>query len=196
MWDDGCSSHRGNWPSKMMGSLRGVVLSVIQIFFVAATLLCHPSHAIGQDQVNKICHQSEDFGFCFNIVGSDPRIPAANLEGVCGIVVSKILDQVSETSGKIPGLLQGLTDPVDKQRMTVCRANYTAADGEFKKAWNAATSRDFAGVLNWIQQGTGQVINCENIYRRNSPVRESPLTVDNHNIIKLAGITLIVLGML
>lgn len=178
-----------------MASLSGVLL-LVHISLMATTLFYYPSHAIGQDVVEQVCQQTEDYQFCFNIILRDPRTPAVNMEGLCLLSVAITIDHVREAVDKIPGLLEKATDPVDKQRMTTCQSNYGAAAGDFQRAWGSASSKAFHDVLGWVQKGSGQVINCENIYRQSPPIRESPLTVDNHNVIKLAGITLVVLGML
>lgn len=189
----------GNSPKKEeikeMASLSGVLL-LVHISLMATTLFYYPSHAIGQDVVEQVCQQTEDYQFCFNIILRDPRTPAVNMEGLCLLSVAITIDHVREAVDKIPGLLEKATDPVDKQRMTTCQSNYGAAAGDFQRAWGSASSKAFHDVLGWVQKGSGQVINCENIYRQSPPIRESPLTVDNHNVIKLAGITLVVLGML
>ena len=80
--------------------------------------------------------------------------------------------------------------------MRTCQNNYGMAMRNFRKAWESASYKDFPVVLSWVQKGANKVINYQNIYQKTPLITLSPLNIDNHNIIKFSGMTLIFLGML
>ena len=66
---------------------------------------------------------------------------------------------MGETTDKIPGMLKGLI-AVEKQRMRPCQTNYGTAAGDFRKAWESTSSKDFTAVLSWVQKGANEVTDC------------------------------------
>ena len=115
---------------------------------------------------------------------------------VCLISVAITIYRVQNTRDIIPSLIKQAAGPVDIQRLTTCQSNYTAAVDAYTKAWSSASSRAYYDVLSWIQVGANEVMHCENIYRMSQPIRQSPITVENHDVVKLSEITLIILSMI
>ncbi|XP_034690599.1 pectinesterase inhibitor 5-like [Vitis riparia] len=168
------------------------ILRLVLLPLLAAALFYHPAntavHVNADNQLlNQICNQAQSYDFCFNVL---------TLDELCLISVAITIDRVQNTSDIIPSLIKQAAGPVDIQRLTTCQSNYTAAVDAYTKAWSSASSRAYYDVLSWIQVGANEVIHCENIYRMSQPIRQSPITVENHDVVKLSEIILITLSMI
>ena len=60
----------------------------------------------------------------------------------------------------------------------------------------ASIARSYWEVIDWVRDGANKAIDCEDIYRRSPPICESLITGENQKVIKLAKITLIIIGTL
>ncbi|CAK7348481.1 unnamed protein product [Dovyalis caffra] len=134
--------------------------------------------------LQSICKESQDPDFCNRTLATDPRVAAANLDALALISISLPTIQVQGTLDNIPGILRQTSDSLGKQRLGVCQTDYNDALGQFRGAYNSSNAKAYMDVINWVRDGTNRVIDCENIYKRD-PIRVSPITTDNHNVIKL-----------
>lgn len=82
---------------------------------------------------------------------------------------------------------------MDKQRIEVCQSDYRDALEKFRGAYTSASARSYWEVIDWVRDGANKAIDCEDIYKREAPIRESPTTGENHKVIKLAEITFIII---
>ncbi|KAK9018456.1 hypothetical protein V6N11_001431 [Hibiscus sabdariffa] len=108
-----------------------------------------------QALIERICKQSQDYGFCMSTLGNDPRSGTADLRGLALISTSLSIIQIQDTLSRLPDIIKQSTDPLA------------------------------------IQNGTNQVIDCHNIFRREGPIATSPIAGDDMNVFKLAELILI-----
>lgn len=147
-----------------------------------------------QTQLDEICRQSEDYDFCFKTLDADRRTPAADRYGLALLSIAINIDIIQATSDRIIEIIKTVSDSVDKQRIEVCQKDYADALGMFQAAYKSSSERSYWEALEHLREGTDKAIDCEAVYRRSSPIRESPTTGENHNVVKLAGITLIIIN--
>ncbi|KAG6785003.1 hypothetical protein POTOM_010723 [Populus tomentosa] len=141
--------------------------------------------------VQSICKESQDPDFCNRTLAADPRVAAASMDGLAMLSILLTIDQLQTTSDNIASIHGQTSDPVGKQRLGVCQTDYTDALGQFRRASSSSDARAYWDVIDRVRDGTNKVIDCENIYKRD-PISVSPITVDNHNVIKLSELTLII----
>ena len=147
--------------------------------------------------VDNICKQAESYDFCFSILNGDLRTPSADLHKLALISIALSIDQITQTSDeKIPHVQISRVASVDKSRMEACKSDYGEALAKFRGAFIACSRRSYWEVIDWVRYGANKAIDCEDIYRRHDPIRVSPISGDNHKLIRLAEITLIVLDSL
>ncbi|KAJ6710639.1 PECTINESTERASE INHIBITOR-LIKE [Salix koriyanagi] len=164
---------------------------------------CFPSHIAairfekkaGVALVQSLCNESQDPDFCNRTLATDPRVEAANMDGLALISISLTIDQVQTTSDSIASIRGQVSDPIGKQRIEVCQADYTDALRQFRGAFSSSDGKAYWDVIDRVRDGTNKVIDCENIYKRD-PIRASPISVDNHNVIKLSELTLIIVDQI
>ncbi|KAF9688191.1 hypothetical protein SADUNF_Sadunf02G0171400 [Salix dunnii] len=176
-----------------------------QLWFISLALplmviwACFPSHiaAIRFETkadaalVQSLCKESQDPDFCNRTLAADPRVEAANMDGLALISISLTVDQVQTTSDSIASILGQISDTIGKRRLGVCQTDYTDALGQFRSAFSSSDAKAYWDVIDRVRDGTNKVIDCENIYKRD-PITASPISVDNHNVIKLSELTLII----
>ncbi|PON88727.1 Pectinesterase inhibitor domain containing protein [Trema orientale] len=165
----------------------------------AATAVEQATNVKNEALVDYICKQAESYDFCFSILSGDVRTPSADIRGLALLSIALSIDQVSDTSDqKIPHLTfsHAAADHVDEHRMEVCKSDYGEALAMFRGAYVACSRRSYWEVIDWVKDGANKAIDCENIYRRHDPIRVSPISGDNHKLIRLAEITLIVIDAL
>ncbi|PON61777.1 Pectinesterase inhibitor domain containing protein [Parasponia andersonii] len=165
----------------------------------AATVVDLATNVNNKALVDYICKQAESYDFCFSILSRDVRTPSADIHGLSLLSIALSIDQVSDTiDQKIdhPTFSHAAADHVDKDRMDACKSDYEKALTMFLRAYDACSRRSYWEVIDLVKYGANKAIDCENIYRRHDPMRVSPISGDNHKLIRLAEITLIVIDTL
>ncbi|WCJ18611.1 Plant invertase/pectin methylesterase inhibitor superfamily protein [Euphorbia peplus] len=147
-----------------------------------------------RELVEKICKQTQDYNFCTTTFDKDNRSYVFDLNGLVMLICSFTLSQTRSTSDTIPTIAGTITDPVGKTRIDLCESDYHFAILRFSEALRAAINRAYGDVIDRVRDGTNKVIECENVYRMQDPIDVSPLTVDNHNVIKLCEIIFIIIN--
>ncbi|GLU16706.1 hypothetical protein SLE2022_331240 [Rubroshorea leprosula] len=180
-----------------MAVAKSIIFLAFPLFFCTSSVLFLRCNAVTETMINDICKQTEDPGFCVNILRSDPRTDGArDMHGLALISISLTSILVQETLDKIPDILKGINDTVGEQRMSVCNSDYVGALAKFRDAFSSTDKRSYGDSINSIRDGTNLVIDCQNIYRRNDPIAESPLAAENMKVFKLSGIMLTIISSL
>ena len=154
--------------------------------------VCHADKAL----IDSICKQSQDYNFCISTIGNDPRSEAADLHGLALISISLTVIQIQDTLGRIPDILRQLTDPLGQQHLGVCQNDYSGSLENFQESFNSSSKHAYLDTINFVRDGTNQVIDCHNNYSRNGPKATSPIAVDDTNVIKLSEIILLTIDPL
>lgn len=148
--------------------------------------------------VESICKQAESYEFCCSTFSSHLRTATSDLHGLALISIAETIEQVRDTCDRlIPELLvSNYISPVGKQRIKICQSDYKDALEKFLGAYASSSRRSYWEVIDWVRDGANKAIDCEDIYRRYDPISVSPISADNHKLIKLVEITLIVVQSL
>ncbi|GLT38099.1 hypothetical protein SLA2020_123660 [Shorea laevis] len=179
-----------------MAAAKSIIFLAFPLFFCTSSVLFLRCNAVTEAMLNDICKQTEDPDFCINILRSDPRTDGADMHGLALISISLTSTLVQDTLNKIPDILKGINDTVGEQRMWVCNSDYVGALAKFGDAFSSTSKRSYGDSINSIRDGTNSVIDCQNIYRRNDPIAESPLAAENMEVFKLSGIMLTIISSL
>ncbi|OMO82197.1 Pectinesterase inhibitor [Corchorus olitorius] len=175
-----------------MGSLK-CFSSILTIFLAMISLFLSGCHADHVALIDSICKKSHDYEFCSTRLSSDPRSPnVADLNGFALISISLTITQIHSTLDRIPGILVKLNDPLEKQRLEACRNHYSTSVGDFHNSFTFASRHDYWETFNSVRDGTNRVIDCHNGYRMDGPIATSPIDGDDHDVIKLSGIIMII----
>ena len=84
-------------------------------------------------------------------------------------------------------------DPMDKEQTKVYFSNYRDPLQKFKGAYMALIARSYDEVIDQFRHGANKAINCEGIYQRIPFICEQLVTRENHEVIELVKITLIII---
>ncbi|KAE8676673.1 Pentatricopeptide repeat superfamily protein isoform 1 [Hibiscus syriacus] len=164
---------------------------------MAATILlltvCSSFNGGGADQalIESICKQSQDYAFCMNTLGSDPRSDTADLRGLAMISSSLSIIQIQDTLRRLPDIIKQSTDRLTIQRLEVCQSDYDGSLANFQSASNATSNNAFYDTIDFVRNGTNRVIDCHNIFRKDGPIAISPIAGDDINVFKLGELVLI-----
>ncbi|KDP31611.1 hypothetical protein JCGZ_14836 [Jatropha curcas] len=163
------------------------------LIFVLFCICFFVVEAIDLPSVEAVCKKTQDYNFCLKSFTDDPRTPAADMHGLELISISLTIIQIQATqSNNFTTIGKRITDPVGKKRLGVCISNYDDALAKFQGAIRAAQNKAYMDVINWIRDGFNKIVECENIYRMGEPIAVCPVSGENHKIIKLTEITLII----
>ncbi|XVF80722.1 hypothetical protein PTKIN_Ptkin15bG0098000 [Pterospermum kingtungense] len=146
--------------------------------------------------IDSVCKASQDYSFCASNLGSDLRSSTANLHDLGLISILLTVVGIQDTLGRIPDILRQLTDPLGKQRLGICQDDYNGSLGNFQKSLNSTSKNAYWDAINFVRDGTNQVIHCHNIYRMNGPIATSPIAGDDTNVLKYSEIILIIIDRL
>lgn len=177
-------------------------LIAVQVHVVVVVLLYNhlDAKSIARAQtplVESICKQAESYEFCCSTFSSHLRTATADLDGLALISIAKTIEQVRDTRDRLmqrPELLvssHGHISVAEKQRFKVCQSDYRDALDNFLAAFASSSRRSYWEVIDWVKDGANKAIDCEDVYRRHLPISVSPITADNHKVVKLVEMTLI-----
>lgn len=170
--------------------------SSLAIIFLTTTALsfsgCHADPAL----IDSVCKQSMDYSFCATSFDEDPRSSAADLHHLGMIAISLTIIQIQDTQVDIPDILHRLSDPLAKQRLSVCQNDYNGSLGNFQNSFISLSNHAYWDAINFVRDGTNQVIHCQNIYRMDGPIATPPIAAEDTNIIKYSEIILIIIDRL
>ncbi|PRQ45115.1 putative pectinesterase inhibitor domain-containing protein [Rosa chinensis] len=166
------------------------------VLFLALLLYYHSIVVTAADQalLDKICQLAQSYDFCLSTLRNDPRTGQADLRGLSLISIAITIDEVRDVSDRLPNIPVP-NHPVDQQRKKACQTDYSDALTSFQKAYQTSAKGDYWGVIDLVRVGANKAIDCEDIYKRD-PISVSPVSTDNHKVIQLAEITLIVIDFL
>ncbi|XVF20849.1 hypothetical protein REPUB_Repub12eG0038400 [Reevesia pubescens] len=175
-----------------MASFKCFSATMAIIFLAASFFSFNGCHAADHALIDSICKQSQDYDFCMGTLGNDPRIDAANLNGLALISISLTISQLQDTLDRIPGILSQLKDPIAHERLEVCQNDYSASLESFRGSYKTTSENAYFDTINFVRDGTNKVIDCHNIYRRNEPIATSPIAGDDIKVIKFSEIILLI----
>ncbi|XVF55310.1 hypothetical protein PTKIN_Ptkin06aG0026900 [Pterospermum kingtungense] len=171
-------------------------LSSLAIIFLATSTFsfngCHADKAL----IDSVCRQSQDYSFCATNLGGDPRAATTDLHGLALVSISLTVAQIQDTLGRIPDIQRRVTNPLGKKRLGVCQNDYKASLGNFQNSFRSTSKNAYGDTINFVRDGTNQVIHCHNIYRMNGPIATSPIAGDDTKVIKYSEIILIIVDRL
>ncbi|KAF3436576.1 hypothetical protein FNV43_RR23668 [Rhamnella rubrinervis] len=144
--------------------------------------------------VESICKQAESYEFCCSTFSSHLRTSTSDLHGLALISIAETIEHVRDICDRlIPQLLvSNYINSVGKQRIKICQSDYNESLEKFFGAFASSSRRSYWEVIDWVRDGANKAIDCEDVYRRYDPISVSPISADNHKVIKLVEITLIV----
>ncbi|KAK1558328.1 hypothetical protein Q3G72_001114 [Acer saccharum] len=145
-----------------------------------------------ENLIKNICQQTSDNQYCTHLYFSDSRSYWVGVQGLALIAIQEIINKAQDTiHNRFPKLSKEITDPVGKQRLGVCETDYTNSVNNFNGAFQSTSKSDYWKAIDWIRKGANDVIDCQNIYKRESPIADSPISAVNNEIaLKLSGILL------
>ncbi|XP_048320614.1 pectinesterase inhibitor 5 [Ziziphus jujuba] len=150
--------------------------------------------------VDSICKQAESYEFCSSTLNGDLRSERADLHGLAIISIAETIAQIRVVfDERIPEIIRhqvSISNPIDKQRIKDCQSDYNGALHNFLGAYRSSSGRSYWEVIDWVRDGANEAIHCEDIYRWHDPLTVCPISAENHNVIKLAEIVLIVVQSL
>ncbi|GMJ01011.1 pectin methylesterase inhibitor 5 [Hibiscus trionum] len=173
-----------------MGSLKWFSTTATTILVVATCFSFNGGDA-DQALIERICKQSQDYSFCMSTLGNDPRSGTADLRGLAMISTSLSIIKIQDTLSRLPDIIKQTTDPLAIRRLGVCQTDYDGSLVNFKGAYNATSNNAFYDAIDFVRNGTNQVIDCHNIFRREGPIATSPIAGDDINVFKLSELILI-----
>lgn len=188
------------YQKRQIRCLIAVQLQVVVVLY--NHLLANSMEMVGADQtplVESICKQAESYEFCCSTFSSHLRTATSDLHGLALISIAETIEQVRDTCDRlIPELLlvYNNINPVGKKRIKICQSDYSDALEKFLGAYASSSRRSYWEVIDWVRDGANKAIDCEDIYRRYDPISVSPISADNHKVVKLVEITLIVVQSL
>ncbi|XVF55312.1 hypothetical protein PTKIN_Ptkin06aG0027100 [Pterospermum kingtungense] len=153
---------------------------------------CHADRAL----IDSVCRQSQDYSFCTTNLISDPRAVNTDLHGLALVSISLTVAQIQDTLGRISNIQRRITNPLGKKRIRVCQNDYKASLGNFQNSFSSTSKNAYWDTINFVRDGTNQVIHCHNIYRMNGPIATSPIARDDTKVIKYSEIILIIVDRL
>ncbi|KAL4385257.1 hypothetical protein GQ457_15G020760 [Hibiscus cannabinus] len=173
-------------------------MSILKWFSSTATIIlvvaaCSSFNGGEADQalIERICKQSQDYGFCMSTLGNDPRSGTADLRGLALISTSLSIIQIQDTLSRLPDIIKQSTDPLPIHRLGVCQTDYNGSLVNFQGTYKAISDNGYYVAIDFVRNGTNQVIDCHNIFRREGPIATSPIAGDDMNVFKFAELILL-----
>ncbi|KAK7856555.1 hypothetical protein CFP56_022606 [Quercus suber] len=123
---------------------------------------------------------------------TDARTYTANPDGLVLISISINTNLVHATLDQIPGILNTLTDPLDKTRLQNCQTDFNEVLVKFNAAYAAASSKSYTEATNLLTEAVLKSVECEQEYSSSS--RESPISDTTNKVGKLVFITYVIVG--
>ncbi|KAH7578204.1 hypothetical protein JRO89_XS01G0353100 [Xanthoceras sorbifolium] len=165
-------------------------LTAISLFFVRSNG--------DKNLIKSVCSTADNVKFCISVFITDPRSESANVHGLALIAIQTALNKAQDTlDTKIYNLSKIITDPVNKQRLDVCRTDYTNAVANFKGAFGSTDKNAYWDAIDWVRKGANDVIDFQDIYQRKDLIAESPISAENNEIaIKSSAVILTVIDNL
>lgn len=173
-------------------------LGVVIIVYMRLLEIFHATKA-DTVLVDSICKQAESYEFCSSTLNGDLRSARADLHGLAIISIAETIAQIRVTfDDRIPEIMikNQVRNPIDKQRIKDCQSDYNGALHSFLGAYASSSRRSYWEVIDWVRDGANGAIHCEDVYRWHDPVTVCPISAQNHNVVKLAEIILIVVHSL
>ncbi|KAI9181732.1 hypothetical protein LWI28_018011 [Acer negundo] len=145
-----------------------------------------------ENLIKNICIQTSDYQYCTNLYFSDNRSYRVGVQGLALIAIQATINKAQDTIySRFPELSKKITDLVGKQRLGVCKTDYTNSENNFNGAFQSTSKSDYWKAIDWIRKGANDVIDCQDIYKRENPIADSPISdVNNEIALKLSGIIL------
>ena len=121
---------------------------------------------------------------------SDEGTATADPNGLVLISVSLNTNLVQTTVNRIPDIVKTLTDPLDITRIQNCRTDYIDVQGKL----SAAYTKYYPEMENLLKDALIKIVECDNEYRLNPPIRELPIADVSLEVQKLIDITYVIVG--
>ncbi|KAK2649742.1 hypothetical protein Ddye_017231 [Dipteronia dyeriana] len=126
--------------------------------------------------IKNICKQTSDYQYCTDLYFGDSRSLKVGVQGLALIAIQTTIIKVEDTiNNRFPELSKKITDPVGKQRLGVCKTDYTNSLNNFSSAFQSTSKSDYWKAIDWIRKGANNVIDCQDIYKRKNPIADSPM---------------------
>ena len=163
-------------------------LSILIIPLLVTSLFYQVSNAVDEALLDKICNESADYEFCLSTLRSDDGTATADPNGLVLISITLNTNLVQTTVNRIPDIVKTLTDPLDITRIQNCRTDYIDVQGKL----SAAFTKYYTEMLNFLRDALIKIVECDDKYRLNPPIRESPIADVSLKVQKLIDITFVI----
>ncbi|XP_023878396.2 pectinesterase inhibitor 5 [Quercus suber] len=154
------------------------------------SLFYQVSNAVDEAFLDKICNESADYEFCISTLRSDERTATADPNGLVLISISLNTNLVQTIVNRIPDIVKTLTDPLDITRIQNCRTDYIDIQGKLSTAY----TKYYQEMLNLLRDALIKIVERDDEYRLNPPIRESPIADVSLEMQKLIDITFVIVG--
>ena len=148
-----------------------------------------------EDLLKKFCHKSADYDFCSLTLRSDKCAYTADPNGL--VVISINMNLVQTTISEIVDLIEQTIDSLDKTRLQNCQVDFSDAQVKLNAAFVASAAYKYPEGLDFITDEFKKSVDCVREYTLNPPKRESPLSDDSDDTLKvqkLINITFVLVG--
>ncbi|XP_075665024.1 pectinesterase inhibitor 5-like [Castanea sativa] len=169
-------------------------ISILIIPLLVTSLFYDVSNA-DRPLLEKVCKQTFDHDFCMSVLLSDPE-GLTNVLYRLGLVSTSVsLKIISTTNGEIGNVLIGVTDPVDRTRISNCQTDIDDVYDKMQLARNAAGSQSYWEEARILASAKQKIIDCEKQFE-SSPKHASPISDHTYKITKLINISVVIINML
>ncbi|XP_010516153.1 PREDICTED: uncharacterized protein LOC104791858 [Camelina sativa] len=166
--------------------------SLLLFVFFALT----PANAMRIDDMYEFCKETEDVNFCLKYIGTDTRIlDARDFHDVLVIAISQCQIQVTNAARQIDKVRRKFSGPIGARRIFFCHKYYQLASGYFQKAYGEAEEDKYTSIAQIsATYGSNYMRKCEDEWKKNGPIQQSPVTFYNTNVVKLLSIIQVIIG--
>ena len=145
--------------------------------------------------LEKVCKKTMDHDFCMSVLLSD-RDGLTNVLYILGIASTSVsLKIISDVNDEIENVLIGVTDPVDRNRISNC---ITGTDDIYKKmqlARNVAGTQSYAEEASLLTAAQLKITECNNQFESH-PKHVSPISNHTSKLMKLISISSVIISMI
>ncbi|KAL4625136.1 hypothetical protein ACB092_05G002400 [Castanea dentata] len=172
-------------------------ISCISILIIPllVTFLFYDVSNADRPLLEKVCKQTWDHDFCMSVLLSDPE-GLTNVLYRLGIVSTSVsLKIISTVNGEVGNFLVGVTDPVDRTRISNCQTYIDDISDIMQLAKNAAGSQSYSEEAKILASAKQKIIDCDKQFA-SPPTHVSPIVDHTHKIAMLINISNVIVNML